>query len=122
MKMQRSAVNIVIWELLVARRNFAIVDEKITNSNDRPVIENNLITREAFIYSFALFISPLLSASDMKFTAPEDIPISTTEISIVAKFTAAENIPKSSTDKALATIRMNKNPQKAEAVFPIKRI
>ena len=48
-------------------------------------------------------------AFEIKFTAPAEIPISTTEISIIAKLLAAENTPKSETDNVLAIININKN-------------
>lgn len=104
----------------VANRETEIKGAKIATTADISKTINNLIINEALIYSSAFLMLPLARCSETKLTDPLDIPISASEARIIIRLVAAEKIPKSETDTARATISTNKNPQKAESVFPIK--
>jgi hypothetical protein len=96
--------------------------ERISTIDDMAVTINNLIIKDAFIYSFALSCSPLERCSEIKFTEPADIPTSAREDKMITRFRVAEKIPKSAIERARATMRVNKKPKKAEKTFPAKRI
>jgi hypothetical protein len=106
----------------VARSDVEIKGASKTTTAEIKRTITKRIKKEAFIYSLAFPSSPFAKCSETKLTDPEEIPISARDERIITRFKAAENTPKSAMEKARATIRVNKNPRKAEKALPTNNI
>ena len=111
-----------ITGFLVAKSLEATNGANSITKTERAKTTRRRIKNDAFIYSSAFCLSPLAKCSATKLTEPDEIPISESEVKILTKFKAAEKTPKSAKEKDLATIRVNKNPQKADNELPMKRM